>query len=74
MCVVSARHGMGMPKGPLFAPIPIQGPYFLDNHGRLTEVDRGTYAILTWEFRTLIALSGGLLCFGIVIRLLRGKN
>jgi hypothetical protein len=44
---------MGVPQGPLFSSIPADGPYFLDNHGQFTQVDRETYAFLVWGFRTM---------------------
>ena len=72
--VVSARHGMGAPNGSLFVPIPPDGPYFLDNHGQLTEVDRATYTVLEWECRALAALTFGGICFGILMRWLRRKK
>lgn len=72
--VVSARHGMGVPNGSLFAPIPRDGPYFLDNHGQLTEVDRATYTLLEWECRALALLTFGGIGFGLLMRWFRHKK
>jgi hypothetical protein len=52
--IVSAQHGMGVPKGALFSPIPADGPYLLDDHGQFTEVDRETYTFLEWGFRIMM--------------------
>jgi len=72
--VVSARHGMGMPYGSRFFSIPSEGPYYLDNHGQLTEVDRGTYAFLEWGWLALMTLSLGGIGFGLLMRWFRHKK
>jgi hypothetical protein len=43
----------GVPKTPLFDPMPAQGPYFLDEHGHLTEVDSRIYSWLVWQSRSI---------------------
>jgi hypothetical protein len=46
----------GVPSIPVFKPIPATGPYFLDNHGHLTEVSRQIFSILMWQDRSVILL------------------
>jgi hypothetical protein len=46
----------GVPSTPAFKPIPATEPYFLDDHGRLTEVSRQIFSILMWQYRSLIFL------------------
>jgi hypothetical protein len=54
---------MGVPQGLLFSPIPAEGPYFLDNHGRLFEVDRKTFRFLQFGLRsTLVTGPFGAIC------------
>jgi hypothetical protein len=54
--VVSAHFGGGVSSIPIFHRIAEEGPYFLDNHGSLTEVSRQVFVTLIWQSRFLILI------------------
>jgi hypothetical protein len=60
--IAATRYG-GVPSAPLLNPVPTEGPYFLDERGRLTEVTKQVFTLLMWQSRSVILLGAvGAIC------------
>ncbi len=51
--IISLHFGGGIPALPYFMQYTHDGPYFLDNHGNLTEVSRQVLVTLVWHARVI---------------------
>jgi hypothetical protein len=64
----SLHFGGVVPNTP-FRTIMDEGPYFLDEHGQLTEVSRQVFVALTWQARFFILSWSLIVIWGIYLRL-----